>query len=301
MIQSLHLEPTSRCTLACPGCERTVFLNKFKKKNFDIVDIDPTILDNFIDVPVRQINLCGNLGDPIYHSNFEHLITTIKNKNINVSITTNGCYRSNDWWDSLLSLLDENDNITFSIDGTFENFHNYRVNADATTLKNALIKAGSAKVKTTWKCIVFDYNENQIDEIRDLSTYYRIDKFVVHKSDRWNEDTEKFKPSDNSNIGPRNFVQNVVYKKDKNYQNIEINPKCKNNAEHYISSKGFYSPCCYSSNYEFYYKSEWYKNKDLFDIQKTKLSNCIDYFNNFFDRIQTERPNYCVFNCGKCE
>ncbi len=40
MTLGLHIEPTSRCTLACPRCERTYFQNKFKKKNFSIVDLD---------------------------------------------------------------------------------------------------------------------------------------------------------------------------------------------------------------------------------------------------------------------
>ena len=42
---SLHVEATSRCTLACPRCERTTFLNKFGKKSFGINDLD---IDNFI-------------------------------------------------------------------------------------------------------------------------------------------------------------------------------------------------------------------------------------------------------------
>ena len=35
----LHVEDTSRCTLACPLCERTVFMEKFGKKNFRIADL----------------------------------------------------------------------------------------------------------------------------------------------------------------------------------------------------------------------------------------------------------------------
>jgi len=33
----------------------------------------------------------------------------------------------------------------------------------------------------------------------------------------------------------------------------------------------------------------------------SKLSNQISYFNNFYATIQTSKPDYCVFNCGKCE
>ena len=71
---SLHVEPTSRCTLACSRCERTVFLDKFRKKNFSIDDLNIAALENFIDISIDQINLCGNLGDPIYHREFIKLI-----------------------------------------------------------------------------------------------------------------------------------------------------------------------------------------------------------------------------------
>ena len=37
---------------------------------------------------------------------------------------------------------------------------------------------------------------------------------------------------------------------------------------HFISAWGYYMPCCWIGDYRFYYKSEFYKNKDLYDISK---------------------------------
>ena len=79
---SLHVEPTSRCTLACPRCERTVFLDKFGKKNFSIDDLNIASLENFIDTPVDDITLCGNIGDPIYHREFINLVKILLKKSV---------------------------------------------------------------------------------------------------------------------------------------------------------------------------------------------------------------------------
>jgi len=37
---SLHIEPTSKCTLECPLCDRTWFFKTFKKRLLHEIDID---------------------------------------------------------------------------------------------------------------------------------------------------------------------------------------------------------------------------------------------------------------------
>ena len=43
----MHIEPTTRCTLACPGCPRTEIVNKLGK--FPKQDLDLDNLVNFLD------------------------------------------------------------------------------------------------------------------------------------------------------------------------------------------------------------------------------------------------------------
>jgi len=87
-LKQLHIEPTTRCTLACPRCERTVLINKFSKM-FVQQDINIQDLDKFIDVPVDSIYMCGNLGDPIYHKGFHTLVSTLRHKTKQIRIVTN--------------------------------------------------------------------------------------------------------------------------------------------------------------------------------------------------------------------
>jgi len=289
----LHVEATSRCTLACPRCERTVFMEKFGKKNFNIVDLNIDRFQQFIDMPIDTIKFCGNLGDPIYHSNFLQLVS-ISKAIASVSIVTNGSRKSKDWWQQLVGMLDNNDTITFSIDGTPENFTDYRINGDWDSVKTAIDVCVASKVKTIWKYIPFRFNENDIDDVKRLSQQLGIDKFYVQYSDRWLID-DPLRPS-NALIGLRDTIQQE-YKTSDN-KSFSIDPSCASDKWHYISADGYYAPCCYVKNYEFWYKSEWWKNK--MSVKDYTLSECISRFREFYATIHSKRPDYCVFNCGKC-
>ena len=37
---SFHIEPTSKCTLECPLCDRTWFYETFKKRNLHEINVD---------------------------------------------------------------------------------------------------------------------------------------------------------------------------------------------------------------------------------------------------------------------
>ena len=296
---SLHIEPTSRCTLACPRCERTVFFRKFGKKNFSIDDLDIAVLENFIDTPVDGIALCGNIGDPIYHREFINLVKMLTSKCKRIAITTNGSHKSRKWWKNLNSVLRPSDQIRFSIDGTPKNFTEYRVNADWDSILVGIQECVLGPASTEWKYIPFSFNEHDIDETEKLSASLGIDKFFVEPSDRWMKNGMKNDPlRPTAYTGPRDTVQQMY--KNENIKEFDIDPICENHKNHYIGADGYYAPCCMSKNYEFYYKSDWWKNRDKHNITTTKLSEQIRHFDQFYSTIQTERYDYCVFNCGKC-
>lgn len=297
MTLGLHIEPTSRCTLACPRCERTYFQNKFKKKNFSIVDLDIQALENFIDCDLDHVHLCGNLGDPIYHRQFIDLVTMLVDKTKSITITTNGTGKNKQWWSTLNSVLRSSDVVQFSIDGTPDNFTQYRINANWDSIKVGIEQCVAGSVKTIWKYIPFSFNEHSIEQAQQLSQQLGIDKFRLDPSDRWWID-DPLRPSD-EHIGPRDTLQQQY--KTTGEKHFDIVPACDNNEEHYINAKGYYSACCHSANYEFYYRSTWWLNNHQHCIQDSKLSDQIRHFDKFRSTIHTSRPDYCVFNCGRCE
>jgi len=294
---SLHVEPTSRCTLGCPRCARTMMLEKFGKKSLQATDLNIDDFNNFLDIPVELINFCGTFGDPIYHRNFKKLIEVSKKKTNKIKITTNGSHRTKNWWQAILSTLGSNDNIVFSIDGTPENFSKYRINGNWDSILVGINECVKSSVNVTWKYIPFSYNQNDIEYTKNLAIDLGVDEFQVEYSNRWEND-DWLKPTDQKLIGQRDSIQYVF--KNQNKQNLEIDPLCKNQKEHYISASGYYMPCCYVADFRFYYKSEWWKNKNIHDIKTTKLSDQLEIFKNFYKRISLAKTEYCLFNCGNC-
>lgn len=281
---SLHVEATSRCTLACPRCERTELSNKFN--NFKVGDLDISAFDNFLDMDIDKINFCGNLGDPIYHRRFLDLVELAITKSKHINITTNGSKKNIGWWSSLNKLLRSSDSVTFSIDGTPDNFTQYRINGDWKSVLVGIKECVKGPAITEWKCIPFKFNENTLHEVEQLSNDLGIDHFLLDPSDRW-IDNDPLKPDGYSSPRPTSL------------DTRQIQEQCGNNKMHFIGADGFYTPCCYSKHFKWYYKSNWWKNKHMHDIKLTKLSEQIRHFTEFYSTIQTERYNYCVYNCGK--
>lgn len=270
-------------------------IDKFGKKSLPLTDLDFNDLDKFIDVALDEISLCGNVGDPIYHQNFSKLLTVCKKHSSRVKITTNGSYRSTRWWNEITSRLTSNDEVCFSIDGIPENFTQYRVNGHWNSILNGIKTCVNSSVKTTWKLIPFSFNENNIEKARKLSIDLGIDKFIVSPSSRW-ENNDVLKPSNLELI-------NGHYKNQKKFKlgatDFNIDPECKDNQSHYINAKGFYVSCCFAEHHNFYYKSHWWKEREKYNIKTTTLSEQITNFQDFFQTINKEKYNYCMFNCSK--
>jgi MoaA/NifB/PqqE/SkfB family radical SAM enzyme len=295
-VEEFHIEPTNICTLKCPGCARTRFIDQWpnKWKNHSL-DIDQLLKFLDIDLTDKKVLVCGNYGDPIYHPDLINFVKKLKQRGPRLSITTNGSYKSREWWQELISLLGQYDTITFSIDGTPENFINYRKNADWGSIQTGIEVSTKSKCQTVWKYIPFKYNQNDIEQVKNLSVEMGCDRFEIQPSDRFDEKTIEFMP-DPTLLGTRYQAQQTW--KHKGEVN-EIFPKCQiGKYENYISAEGYYSPCCYLADYRFYYKNIFGKNKQQYNIQNTTLSairektEVIDFFKNLTDHTG------CQYNCS---
>jgi len=292
-IVGFHIESTNICTLKCPGCARTRFINKWPQhwKNHNI-DIDQ--LHQFLDIDLnnKSVTLCGTYGDPIYHPEFHQLISSLKQRNAQLTIVTNGSYKSADWWESTVSILGSNDQVIFSVDGIPENFTEYRINADWDTTYQAMQICAKSQCQTTWKYIPFKFNESHIDTARELSKTIGIDNFFIDPSDRYDEQTEKYRPIF-SDLGERYQAQQSW--KQNNTQ--AVIPRCADNKNHYISADGYYSPCCYVADHRFYYKTEFGKNKKFYQIADKTLTQILTRpaVVEFYSDL-TNKP-VCQYNC----
>lgn len=294
-INGLHIETTNICTLKCPRCSRTEFLNKFGNKNWQNYNLNLDHLIKFlqgVDLNNKKINLCGTYGDPIYYNDLERLIKFFKNQGASITIITNGSYKTKQWWIDLISWLNINDTIVFSIDGLPTNFTEYRDNADWTSILKGIEVVTESNVTSIWKYIPFKFNENDINQAKKLSQDLGFTKFQIDPSDRWKNENDNLKPI--NFIGPRESSM-TEYKQGK--KTVSINPKCFSGLEHYITASGDYLPCCYVHDWRFYYKSYFYKNKEKFKIKNTTLLEIQKDLTYFYNDINLNKPDHCVFNC----
>jgi len=199
-IRGFHIEPTNMCTLRCPQCSRTDFISKFpnawKNTNLNLDD-----LKKFLDIDITgfQFTLCGNYGDPIYYPKIFELLRYLKDNNSHISISTNGSYKSADWWLQLSDIIDAGDKVTFGIDGMPENFTQYRINADWESIKTGIQLLTKTNITTEWQFIPFSFNENDIDDAKKLSEDMGIDIFKILHSDRHDTNSEWLSPKTQTN------------------------------------------------------------------------------------------------------
>jgi len=224
------------------------------------------------------------------------MVKSFKKKNARVSITTNGSYRSKDWWNELCGQLDNRDLIRFSIDGVPENFTQYRINGDWASIETGIKTCVTQGITTEWKYIPFSYNTDSIKQAQQLSQKLGVSNFNVNPSDRFDNHTEHLIPV--SDLLGKRFHNQQEFKKG-SQQSVE--PECYQGKSYFITATGHFVPCCYIADHRFYYKTDFGKNSDLYDISHSTFSQMINRSNvvDFYKNILQDPLTVCQFNCPK--
>jgi MoaA/NifB/PqqE/SkfB family radical SAM enzyme len=183
-VKYLNVEITTKCSLRCPMCPRTVFPQFLDLKHEMPLSFIRQIA---IGPALKKIYLCGANGDPIQHSQFHEVIRILKDATpAQINFHTHGCFRTAQWWESLLEILRPTDHIIFSIDGLADTNSIYRVNSNWKQIETAA-RMAAKKVLTTWKFIMFSHNEHQVEQAVATAREWGMTWFSLKKSDRWND------------------------------------------------------------------------------------------------------------------
>ena len=262
---SLHIETTTRCVLACPACARTTWQNITGRPVIKS-DLDVDLLEKFLDCEsgqqVTHFNLCGDYGDPIYYPDLLKLINRFRDR-ISFEIVTNGSRQSEKFWHNLSDVMTENDSVIFSIDGLENTNHLYRINADWPSIMQGVDIMANGPAHVHWKTIVFNFNYKKLTEIK---------KFAEAKGATFHaEKTHRY--GDQSLAPPDNYVENnYLFQVDfVSNHNIEIEPQCESAAK-VITADGYLHPCDWIRNPQTFYKSQLWKQKDRW-LAKVKMEN----------------------------
>lgn len=184
-----HIEPSSICALKCPRCPRAEVPETLLNRQLTLKFFQEQLGENIVK-SIRKITFCGNDGDPIYCRELIDIISWIKavNPDINLVLITNGSYRTQEWWLELAKVLDQHDEINWSIDGWDQQSNQqYRVNCDWISIMSGISEFCKIN-KTTyrvWASIAFRFNQDRLEHMEHMSRELGMDLFQITKSTKF--------------------------------------------------------------------------------------------------------------------
>jgi MoaA/NifB/PqqE/SkfB family radical SAM enzyme len=311
-IESLHVELTSRCTLACQRCRRTMHPDEFTPDDLSLETIRNSLVRAQFP-SVRHIILSGNYGDPIYHRQFHSVIEHLKKEGFVLRIDTNGSFRKPEWWVKTSRILKKADRITFSVDGLRDTNAVYRIGARWKDIMEA-VAVLRGRVHLQWKFIVFKHNEHQVNEAIELANELGFDEFKLVRSDRfggkWHDGNGIDKLAPSPRWRSATLTRSSTYiDRDK----TRITPRCIRGENIFVSNEGWLLPCCYShmqiremlsGGYNATDADAWFvRNLQSFDLKRRSVHDILD--DPIWEQLAAawesdSVPRVCVAHCGTC-
>ena len=275
-----HFEVSGKCTLKCPRCPRNdtapvPWLNK----ELDLDFFKKTLTPELLKKQVKRITMCGDIGDPIYASEYLEIIEYIKSHNhkIHVYTITNGSYRKPDWWKKFARISNEYDTINFSVDG-YDNASNnlYRVGSNWDSIMDGMkIMCQESSAFVYWATIVFAFNQDHLHQLEQQAREIGCDglqltystKFGSKYGEAYGGSTDPMEPrtefisathryerhfrdlSKRVQLNDEYLLHNKLqYEKVKKQHNSVITPMCSiGNRGLYVSADGVIHPCSWVS------------------------------------------------------
>lgn len=180
-----------RCPIECPKCQRQLYFTSRGKKVVGN-DMPMTTIHKLTD---RFEHLCfgGQLSDPIHHPKFIEILDVCKKKNIGVKVQTASSFKPMSWYEEAFETYPEA-KWQFGIDGLPEQSSEYRINQDGVKLYEVMLMSKKyLKTQPIWQCIVFKYNQDNLEEVKNMAKENGL-KLVVMYSSRWDSGYDPYKP-----------------------------------------------------------------------------------------------------------
>ena len=176
----VNIEITNKCQLKCPACMRQLDPDKIRGTREHSFETLKVIFDTF-----PRLNFCGQISDPIYHREF-HKILDYLNPETETIISTGGQGKTEEWWSKAFELT-KNKNVRwrFGLDGLPKDSHKYRVGQDGEQVWEMMKLGKHIGANVEWQYIVFNYNENDIEEARQLAKKHNIRLDEMHSNRFW--------------------------------------------------------------------------------------------------------------------
>ena len=186
----VNVDLSARCGLECSRCQRQTYYDNSK----EIPGHDLTIED-FMKITdmFKTINFCGQLSDPVHNKYFIDILRLCKTKNVGGTIHNASSLKSKEWYIEAFKAHPDMRWI-FGIDGLPKDSCMYRVNQDGEKLFDIMLESKKyLKTIPVWQYIIFSYNENDIDEAKQIAKDNGV-KFNLNYSSKWFTEDDSLRP-----------------------------------------------------------------------------------------------------------
>ena len=165
--KTLNIENTARCTLLCPQCKRTTFL-ELNGGKFPGKDLTPEQFRKVVTY-FNDITFGGQLSDPIFGKHFIELLKICHEHGVGPRVLTAATGKKESFY---IEAFEANPYArwTFGIDGPPHLSHKYRINQDGEFLFEMMCLAKKmTKRYTTWQYITFPWNKDYLEECKNIA------------------------------------------------------------------------------------------------------------------------------------
>jgi MoaA/NifB/PqqE/SkfB family radical SAM enzyme len=220
-----HFEVSGKCALKCPRCPRNdiapaPWMNKELTLDFFKSVLSPDLLRN----TVKRITMCGDIGDPIYASQYLEIVEYIKihNPKIHVYTITNGSFRKSEWWHRFAAISNEYDTINFSVDGYDQESNNiYRIGSNWDSIMQGMdIMCKKSSAFVYWATIVFSFNQDHLNQIYKQAKEIGCDGVQLTYSTKFGSKYGTAYGGDDDPLEPRAEFISKTHRYERHFKNI---------------------------------------------------------------------------------
>ena len=291
-VKSIQVGLTTRCNSNCYFCFREELKRAGRKEGN--VDFPTEGIQRIVDQGIRDIQLCCNRGESLFHPEIDKIIDIIKGSGSRFEMNTNGDRFDSKWWYDLGQKMTPGDQVIFALDGLKSAHEKYRKTNWVNVVMNmkAFMEGGGQAI---WQMVLFKHNEHQCDLVRKLSKEMGCKETWIINS---------------------RFYNNIYRKPTKEYgktkEEILISGKVENikcrfhlGERVYIGVDGSVWPCCFTRCH-FGFKERAYPNNvvtknynkervDFNNVMNNTLNDIVNnskMFNYVFDNMYNESVPY---------
>lgn len=189
--RSIVIDASNKCSLHCSKCERQWYVDKKQKVRGDLLSVKQ--FDKITSYYDNYIEFCGQISDVTMNPNLPEFLKITYDKCILTRVSTAASYRNNDWY---VKCFENNQYAewVFGIDGLPEQSHWYRKGQDGPKLFDIMCTATKMGIRVVWQYIVFRYNQDNIEQAKQLANDNGI-IFELNLSSRWDGPNDPFMPT----------------------------------------------------------------------------------------------------------